>query len=94
MIIHMLIDPVQAHKVLQAQVWPGCEAIDQKRSYDMKKIFMCGFGGVLILASLWLGSYFLFTLPSWHWANFPTYLTACGGVGVGLLLVLFGAMND
>jgi len=23
MIIHMLIDPVQAHKVLQAQVWPG-----------------------------------------------------------------------
>lgn len=54
----------------------------------MKKNTNVIIGGIIILASIWFGAYFLHLTVD-TWASFPTLLTMFVGIGIGAAMVIF-----
>lgn len=52
------------------------------------KLLQIILGCLLILSSLWFGSYFIHEFPIEHWANFPIYMTALGAFIGGSALII------
>ena len=55
-----------------------------------RNIFLVVLGCILMLASLWVGSYVLGQITFQHWAHFPAAITAFMGFGGGALLAMIG----
>lgn len=53
-----------------------------------KSILTVVAGIVMVMAALWLGSYFMVNLESQHWARFPTLFTSFFASAVGLALII------
>lgn len=56
----------------------------------MKRALMTAAGILFSLAGLWVGCYVMGTLPSNHWAMFPTYLTALAAFVGGIATSFYG----
>lgn len=53
-----------------------------------KSILTMAAGIVMVMAALWIGSYFMGNLESGHWARFPTFFTSFFASVVGFALIV------
>ena len=51
-------------------------------------------GAIVAMGSLWFGSYLMDMLFKEHWSAFPTFMTMLVGIGYGIGLIIWGAMDD